>query len=218
MKILLISTAFLCLSFVLHAQNEYTMDFVMVSTSDGLSDSTYLHFARAPKKIAATSKKAGTEYSERFVVDSIAGRMLEMYNEEGDKQAIIKPSKTENDKPAEFPLTDVQGLLSMPISNKSEYKLTTGVKVIQGVECQKIILLMNGEEIGTGWVDKSYRLSIGKGNGLFLTPEGMALEIISKIDGIQFHWLCTNIQSGPLDSKEFSFDVPDDYELVKRLK
>lgn len=200
----------LLLAFGASAQ-EFTMDLRMVSVEGGEESVATLHLARKPSKLYASFKN--DEMSEVFVVDSTQKKVLELIDEEDVKEAFISSSVTAGMEEPEFGVTMLYDMLSNDMASQSDYRLLTESKMLFGMKCRKVELLEEGNVVGTGYVLPGFKIGLGKDAGLFLTPDGMLVEMSFTEGTDTFRLECVGITKGAVSNTQFSLVAPDDYEV-----
>lgn len=200
----------LSLAFGVSAQ-EFTMDLRMVSVEDGVESVAAIHLARKPSKLYASFKN--DEMSEVIIVDSTQKKVLELIDEEDTKEAFISSSVTVEMEEPEFGVTMLYDMLSNDMARSTDYHLLTETKMIFGMKCRKVELLEEGEVVGTGFILPGYKIGLGKDAGLFLTPDGMLVELSFTEGADSFRLECVGITKGAVSNTQFSLEVPDGYEV-----
>ena len=197
---------------VVNAQ-EITIDLRMISASEGEEMVATIHLARKTSKLYASFSSDGS--TEVFIVDSTQQKVLELFDEDGEKEAYLSSSVTtaEMDEP-EFGLSMIYDMLISPMASRTDYRLLTETKVIFGMTCRKVELLEDGAPVGTGWVLPGVQFGLAKDQGLFMTPDGMLIEMTLSDGEESFRLECSGISKVAINASQFSLAVPAGYELI----
>lgn len=204
--------AFLGSVFPLTAQQNYMFDMEIVSKDVDGSDTIFLHIAKAPKKLAM--RVTTSDFNEFFVVDSTQNKIVELIDEMEGKEAYVSYFHGDPEE-EEYGYTVAGDFVMMEGAGEQDYKLLPEKRTMFGYECQKIVLLDEGKELGTGWIALGVHMGMESGSGFFDTPKGMLVDFqITDAEGttmqlklIRASKTLTNPQS------EFSLLVPDGYEV-----
>ena len=208
----LINLLILCAAFNAVAQ-EYTVDLKMTSSEEEASFSATIHLAKKPSKLYASfSDESSTEV---FIVDSTQKKVLELFDEDDAKEAYLSSSITtpEMEEP-EFGLSMLYDMLISEMASRSDYRLLTETKQLFGMTCRKVELLEEGAVVGTGWVLPGVQFGLAKNQGIFMTPDGMLVEMTLSGEGETFKLECLGISKGTVDNGQFSLTIPAGYELI----
>lgn len=208
----LISLLTLFAAFTVVAQ-DYTVDLKMTSSEEDASFSATIHLAKKPSKLYASLTDESSK--EVFIVDSTQKKVLELFDEDDTKEAYLSSSVTtpEMEEP-EFGLSMVYDMLISDMASRSDYRLLTETKQLFGMSCRKVELLENGVAVGTGWVLPGVQFGLAKNQGIFMTPDGMLVEMTLSEEGETFKLECLGISKGTVDNAQFSLAIPAGYELI----
>ena len=196
------------------AQQTGTFDFQFINTESGVVDTMKVHIAQTTKKFAVHFSDG--EIKERFVLDSIAGQVLELIDDGDTKDAFVTElASADEDGDYPFGFAFISELIMGDIATNEDYTLLADKKVIQGWECRKVNLLEEGKVVGTGWVAMGLFIGISNDSGFFRLLEGTLVELTVKEEGIVVGEMKL-IQSKKTIANptvEFSLAIPDGYEL-----
>jgi len=206
--------ALLILSVHSFAQQTGTFDFQLIVPNEDGIDTMTIHIAQTSKKFAANF--SGDGVIERFVLDSIAGQVVELIDEDGDREAYVTSlSSLSEDDDLTYGYTTVSDFILGDIASKEDYTLLSDKKVIQGWDCRKVNLLEDGKVVGIAWVAMGLYIGFSNEVGFFRIPEGTIVELIVKENGVVSGEMKL-IQSKKTianSAVEFSLAIPDGYEL-----
>lgn len=203
---------FLGTVFSLAAQHNYMFDMEIVSNNTEGTDTIFLHMAKAPKKLAL--RVTTSDFNEFFVVDSTQNKVVELIDEMEGKEAYV--SYFHGDQDEEMYGNTVAGdFVMMEGAGEQDYKLLPEKRTMFGYECQKVVLLSEGQELGTGWIALGVHMGMENGSGFFDTPKGMLVDFqITDAEGTTLKLKlvrASKIVSNP--QSEFSLLIPEGYEL-----
>lgn len=192
---------------------EYSLDLKMVSGDEEVNTVATIHLAKKPTKLFASFKNELS--SEVFIVDSTQKKVLELIDEEDVKEAYLSSSVTtaQMEEP-DFGLTLLYDMLSGEMGGSSDYRLLSDTKQFFGLTCRKAELLEDGAVVGTGWIAPGIHFGLAKNQGLFMTPDGMLIEMMLTGEEEGFRVECTGFSKGTVDNSQFSLTVPAGYELM----
>ncbi|HLP56287.1 MAG TPA: hypothetical protein VK151_14720 [Fluviicola sp.] len=168
-------------------------------------------------EIAQTKKKFAINYYvedvyERLVVDSIAQKVVELTNEDGEKTAFVADLSLDEG----YGFTTAYDIVEQEMLEEGEYRLLTEKKTIQGWECKKIEFLDEGKVFGSGWLAPGLHIGYSADGGFFHTKEGTVLEYTIKDDeegGSLTMKLIKSSKTITDPAKAFSLEVPAGYTI-----
>jgi len=209
---------FAFLSFTVHsfAQQTGIFDFQLINTESGISDTMNIHISQTSKKFAANF--SGHGLTERFVLDSIAGKVVELIDN-GESQFVFVTPIPYQPKYDIFGYghTNVSELIMNEISDDEMYVLLDDEKTIHGWDCRKVNLLREGKVIGSGWVAMGLYIGFTTDFGFFGLYEGTIIELTVKENGVVVSEmkLMNSTKTIANQTKEFSLEIPEGYELYE---
>ncbi|ASS48372.1 MAG: hypothetical protein A3D31_08590 [Candidatus Fluviicola riflensis] len=194
------------------AQQTCEMQFRLIANdpSEAVADTMDIEIAQTRKKFAVNYRIE--EIQERFVLDSVALKVIELTNVDEEKVAFIADlSKDEG-----YGFTSAYEIVEQEMIEQDEYRLLADKKNIQGWDCRKIELLDEGVVFGSGWVVMGLHLGLGKETGFFFIKEGAIIEYLleDEEDGSSFSLkLIKSSKTITNPAKAFSLEIPAGYEL-----
>ncbi|HLP56285.1 MAG TPA: hypothetical protein VK151_14710 [Fluviicola sp.] len=193
------------------AQQTCEMKFQMVTRdSVGLSDTIFFDVAQTTKKIVVEYRE-GIVY-ERFVVDSIAAKVLELTSESDQKLAY--EYDMQNDE--FYGSTLAFAIVNQDFLEPERYRLLSDKKVVQGWNCQKIEFLQDGVAYASGWLALGLSIGYKSNTGFFRAKEGSVIEYTVPDNGSGKSITMKLVKSSKTianPAKVFSLEIPEGYTL-----
>lgn len=194
------------------AQQTCEMKFLLISVDslEGTTDTMFIDIAQTAKKFAINYRL--NELQERFVLDSLAQKVVELTNEEDEKTAFITDLKDDDI----YGLTTAFDVIDQEMLESEEYRLLADKKTIQGWDCRKIEFLDEGVVFGSGWLAMGLYIGYTTETGFFPTKEGSIIEYLITDDEMGGSLSLKLIKSSKTIAnpvKAFSLEVPAGYEL-----
>jgi hypothetical protein len=189
---------------------EFEFQMILNDSVNATSDTVFIYIAQTNKKFAVNYREGKLE--DRFVIDSVAQKVVELMNDSGEKIALV----ADLSKDERFGITEAHYLAREDMMIEEEnYRMTTEKNIIQGWDCQKIEFLFNGEVFGSGWVALGLNIGYGAEAAVFKVKEGTAIEQFMS-DERGFSLTLKLIKSSKTianPTKAFSLEIPSGYEL-----
>lgn len=212
MKWLLLLPVLLAIKFA-NAQKtcELTFHIIVYDSTREIGDTLFIDIAQTNKKFAIDIREYDLE--ERFVMDSIAMKAVELTNKFGVKKALV----ADLSKDERYGFTTAYDIAEERMMGDHSYRVLAEKKTIYGWNCQKIELLDHSNVIGSGWMVPGFYIGYREA-GSFRIREGSVIEYVMHYDwgsiSLELVNYSKNIKN-PL--KAFSLIIPDGYQLRKPL-
>jgi hypothetical protein len=193
---------------------EMQFELITAESGDSKADTIYIDLAQTSKKFALNFR-LNTEIQERFVIDSVARKVVELTREEDKKLAYLSDLEDSPDDEL-YGYTTAYEIATNDVLDPEEYRLISEKKTLFGWNCQKVEFLEEGSVIGTGWIALGLFIGIEKETGFFATDEGTIVEysfVDKESGGFMTLKLLKSSKTIANPAVAFSLEVPSGYEL-----
>jgi len=193
---------------------EMKFELITAESGDSKADTIVIEIAQASKKFALNFR-LNNEIQERFVMDSVARKVVELSREEDEKLAYLSDLEDSPDDEL-YGYTTAYEIATNEVLDPEEYRMIAEKKTILGWNCQKVEFLEEGSVIGTGWIALGLFVGIEKETGFFATDEGTIIEysfVDKESGGFMTLKLLKSSKTIANPAVAFSLEVPAGYEL-----